>query len=80
MKKKIKWKLSNIKIGVKKSNKQEIEIKNITNLYDMRDEVIKFYKDYSTIIFNTVYDTRHGKGLKILTPKQMHQRLPIALV
>ena len=25
------------------------------------------------------YKSKHGKGLKILTPKQMFQRLPIAL-
>ena len=25
------------------------------------------------------YDSKHGKGLKILTPKQMHPRLSIAL-
>ena len=25
------------------------------------------------------YKAKHGKGLKILTPKQMFQRLPIAL-
>ena len=27
----------------------------------------------------TKYKTKHGKGLKILTPKQMLQRIPIAL-
>ena len=27
-----------------------------------------------------MYETKYGKELKILTPKQMFQRLPIALV
>ena len=27
-----------------------------------------------------MYETKHGTGLKILNPKQMLQRLPIALV
>ena len=27
-----------------------------------------------------MYKTKHGTGLKVLTPKQMLQRLPIALV
>ena len=31
------------------------------------------------MIFNAGYDATHVKGLKILTPKQMLQRLPIAL-
>ena len=26
-----------------------------------------------------IYESKHGKGLKILTPKQMLQRLPIVL-
>ena len=33
----------------------------------------------SSIIFEAKYKTNHGEGLKILTPKQMLQRLPIAL-
>ena len=31
------------------------------------------------MIDKSVYDSKHGKGLKILTPKQVLQRLPIAL-
>ena len=58
-------------------------MKNITSLYDAREEVIKFYYDYSSMIFNAVYNEKHnttkGTGLKTLTPEQMLQRLPIAL-
>ena len=31
------------------------------------------------MINNAIYDAKYGKGLKILTLKQMFQRLPIAL-
>ena len=31
------------------------------------------------MVFNAAYDAKHGKRLKILTPKQMLQRFPIAL-
>ena len=34
-----------MRIGVKKSDKQENEIKNITNFLDAHVKVIKFYKD-----------------------------------
>ena len=47
-------------------------------LYNARKEAIKFFDDYSSIVFEAKNNTI-GKGLKILTPKQMIQRLPIAL-
>ena len=31
------------------------------------------------MVNKAAYDAKHGRGLKILTPKQMLQRLPIAL-
>ena len=31
------------------------------------------------MVHKAAYDANHGKGLKILTPKQMLQRLPITL-
>ena len=52
-------------------------------LYKARNEAIKFYDDYSLIISEAKSKAKQnetkGKGLKILTPKQMLQRLPIAL-
>ena len=72
-------KLSDLKIGGKKSNKQKSEKENITNLYNAREEVINFYKDYSGMMHNARYDATPRKGFKILTTKQMLQRLPIAL-
>ena len=49
------------------------------NLYDAQDHVLNFFKDYSAMIHNARFDATHGKGLKMLTPEQMLQRLPIAL-
>ena len=48
-------------------------------LYKSRQAVIKLFNDYSLIMSDSKCKTKHGGGLKILTPKQMFQRLPIAL-
>ena len=51
-------------------------------LYKARNKAIKFYDDYSSIAFeskNKAQSQTSGKGLKILTSKQLLQRLPIAL-
>ena len=48
-------------------------------LYKARNEAIKFYDDYSLIMSEAKIKAAKGTGLKILTPKQMLQRLPIAL-
>ena len=51
-------------------------------LYKARNEAIKFY-DYSLMMSEAKSKAKQnetkGTGLKILTPKQMLQRLPIAL-
>ena len=48
-------------------------------LYKARNKAIKFYDDYSLMISEAKYKATKGTELKILTPKQMLQRLPIAL-
>ena len=48
-------------------------------LYKGRNEGIKFYDDYSLMISEAKTKANIGKELKILTPKQMLQRLLIAL-
>ena len=51
-------------------------------LYKARNEAIKFFNDYASIASeakNKAKNKTSGKGLKILTPKQLLQRLPIAL-
>ena len=50
-------------------------------LFKARNEGIKLYDDYSLIASkakNKVKNKTSGKGLKILTSKQLLQRLPIA--
>ena len=52
---------------------------NIEMFYKARNEAIKFYDDYSSMMSEAKYWTTKGTGLKILTPKEMVQTLPIAL-
>ena len=52
---------------------------NIEIVYKARNEAIKYYDDYSSIMSEAKYRATKGTGLKVLTPKQMLQRLPIAL-
>ena len=47
--------------------------------YKVRRKVIKLFDDYSVIIPETTYASFHGKKLKILFPKEIFQRLSIAL-
>ena len=48
-------------------------------LYIARNEAIKFYDDHSLMMPEAKTKATKGTGLKILTPKQMLQRLPTAL-
>ena len=60
----------------KRSKEQENALYNIEMLYKARNEGIKLYDDYSSKASEA---KNKGKGLKILTPKQLRQRLSIAL-
>ena len=74
--------LSHIKQGDPrdKSEEQKKTIDNIKNLYNTRQELIKMINDSARNISRNIYDSKQeGTGLKILTPKQMLQRLPIFL-
>ena len=75
-------KLRNIYAG-KKTPKQKEVISNLEKSYSSREEVTNFFSDYIEMLSDANYDARNnetqGKGLKILTLKQMLQRLPIAL-
>ena len=75
-------KLTNIKIG-RKTLEQEKMINNLERFYVSRQEVINIFRDYTEIFSNANYRAKQnetkGTGLKILTPKQMLQRLPKAL-
>ena len=48
-------------------------------LYKARKEAIKCYDDYSLMMSEAKAKATKGTVLKILTPKQILQRLPIAL-
>ena len=50
-------------------------------LYKAKNGAIKFYDDYFVMASEAKNKAKYeGKGIKILTPKQFLQRLPIALV
>ena len=72
-------KLSSIRMGDLKSNKQLSEIEDITNFYKLREESIKFCNDYFKVVHKAIYDAKRGKELKKLSSKQILQRLSIAL-
>ena len=68
---------------VKKTDKQKEEINNLEQFYNSREEVINFFRDYMEVLSDAKYDAKQdetkGTGLKILSPKQILQRLPIVL-
>ena len=43
------------------------------------EKIIDFFRDYSFLLYEVKYKAKYGEELKILTPKQILQRLPIAL-
>ena len=54
--------------------------KNIEKLYEVRQAIIDFYDGFTERAFEARHQSRQkGEGRKILSPKQMLQRLPIAL-
>ena len=71
--------LGKIKKGGKKSKEQKNVIYNVDMLYKARKEAIKFFDNYSSMVSEPKPKATKGTGLKILTPKKMFQRLPIAL-
>ena len=66
-----------------KSHIQSNAIKNVKSVYNSRQKIIDLFNDNVKIRSEAIYEGKQnetkGKGLKILTPKQMFQRLPIAL-
>ena len=68
---------------VKKTVEQKDTINNLEKRYMYKEEVTNFFRDYAEMLSDANYDSKQnetdGKGLKILTSKQMLQRLPISL-
>ena len=73
-------KISNVKIGKKTDNQKEVT-NNLENFYKSREEIINFFRDYGKMVLDAAYKSKQneteGKGLKILTPTQILQRLII---
>ena len=67
----------------RKTFEQKKVITNLENFYKSREEVFIFFRDYAKMMLDSGYkakqDETKGTRLKILTPKQMLQRFPIAL-
>ena len=66
-----------------KSSGQQYIIENVKNLYNSRQKIIDLLNDNSRIRSEAINKSKQNEttrtGLKILTHKQMLQRLPIAL-
>ena len=71
--------LNEISRGKFKSEEQKSALENIKLLYKSREAVIKLFNDYSLIVSEAKHKAKYEKGFKILTPKQMLQRLKVAL-
>ena len=65
------------------NHKQDEVITNLDKFYNSREEVFHFFRDCTKMMFDSSYkakqDETKGTRLKILTPKQMLQRVSIAL-
>ena len=57
------------------SQKRKLDI--VTNYYKARDHVIQFYIDYTNVASKAKYIATQARGIKILLPKQILQRIPI---
>ena len=55
-------------------------IQNLQNFFDLRENNINIFRDYSILIPEaTKQNIKQNMEMKILSPEQMLQRLPIAL-
>ena len=52
---------------------------NIENLYNARKAAIDFFDEYTSRASEARRQAKKGTGLKILTPKNMLQRLKISI-
>ena len=64
-----------------KTEEQKNPLSNINRIFNGRNDSIKFVEEYDSIVLESKRNAAETerKRLKILTPKQMLQRLPIAL-
>ena len=66
-------------MGIKIKRAKNCNKKILKIFYKSREKVIKLFNEYSKITSIAKYRSIHRKGLRILNPEQMLQRLPIAL-
>ena len=75
-------KINEVKLGRKTFQLGKV-ITDLENFYKSREEVFNFFRDYTKMMLDSGYksklDETKGTGLKVLTPTQLLQRLPIAL-
>ena len=67
----------------RKTPQQKEVITNLENFYKSREELFNFFRDYTKMMLDSNYkakqDATKGTGLKILTPKQLLQKLLTAV-
>ena len=78
---KLKSELGLIRQGNPKNRSEEPNnvINNVTNLYQLREKVVEMFNNYAKNMSRNIYESKQGTGPRILTHKQMLERLPIAL-
>ena len=52
---------------------------NVKNIYNSREKVVQMFNDYVKNLSKNIYESKKETGLKILSHKQIYQRLPVAL-
>ena len=60
-------------------NQPKCALHHIETLWKARNTVINFFDDSFSVVSETIYKTMHAEVTKILTTKQMLQKLPLAL-
>ena len=76
---KFKSDLREIKKTKSKSENQVSVIQNVEICFDLREKITVFFRDYSCLLSEAKYKIKYWKGHKLVTPKQMLQRLPTLL-
>ena len=62
-----------------KTENQISVLQNVQNFFDLKGEITVFFRDYSFLLSEAEYKAKNRSGLKILSLKQMLQRLTITL-
>ena len=73
------WKWNPITFLNNIKDKKKKKLANINMLFNQRNGPVKFVDDYCSTILVAKRKPIKGEELKMLSPKQMLQRLPIAL-